>query len=108
MNLSVNFYTQWYWKVDLHNLMRFLQLRSDAHAQYEIRVYANAIIEILEHWVPLTAQAFREYQLNAVHLSATAVQVIRDRLAGRRVDFESSGLTRREWNYLVDTFQLST
>lgn len=108
MNLSVNFYTQWYWKVDLHNLLRFLQLRSDAHAQYEIRAYANAIIKILEHWVPLTAQAFREYQLNAVHLSASAVQVIRDRLAGRRVDLESSGLTRREWNYLADTFHLST
>ena len=52
MNLSLNFYTQWYWKIDLHNLMHFLSLRADAHAQYEIRVYAEAMLDMLQRWVP--------------------------------------------------------
>ena len=106
INLSVNFYTQWYWKIDLHNFMRFLQLRADSHAQYEIRAYAETLLDVLERWVPLTAEAFHEHQLGAVHLSATAVRVIRDRLQGKVIDPEECGLSRREWEELVDTFGL--
>lgn len=106
MNLSVNFYTQWYWKVDLHNFLRFLHLRSDSHAQYEIRVYAQTLITILERWVPHTAEAFREYQLEGAQLSATAVNVIRARLAGKDISADSSGLSKREWDELVNTFGL--
>ena len=53
MNLPANVYTQWYWKVDLHNLFHFLRLRADPHAQYEIRVYADAICEVVKDWVPM-------------------------------------------------------
>src|SRR5512134_1945578 len=70
MNLTLNVYTQWYWKTDLHNLFHFLSLRADAHAQYEIRVYADAMMETAEAWVPIAAGAFRDYRLGAVTLSA--------------------------------------
>lgn len=106
MNLSVNFYTQWYWKVDLHNFMRFLRLRADQHAQYEIRAYAEILVSILERWVPLTADAFREYQLGAAHLSATAIRVLNDTLAGKAVSAQNSGLSKREWDDLARIFRL--
>ena len=79
MNLSVNFYTQWYWKVDLHNFMKFLHLRSDSHAQYEIRAYAKVLVGILEKWVPFTAQAFHEHTIGGMNLSATAIDVLQQR-----------------------------
>ncbi|GBD57953.1 FAD-dependent thymidylate synthase [Gluconobacter wancherniae] len=97
MNLTLNTYTQWYWKVDLHNLMHFLALRADAHAQYEIRVYAEKMIEILKAWVPATAAAFEEYRLGAFTFSAGMLKVLRRRLAGEDVGQENSGLTKREW-----------
>lgn len=97
MNLTLNMYTQWYWKVDLHNLMHFLALRADAHAQYEIRVYAEKMLEILKAWVPLTASAFEEYRLGARSFSATMLKVLRRRLAGETVTQENSGLSKREW-----------
>lgn len=101
MNLTLNFYTQWYWKTNLHNFMNFIRLRADPHAQYEIRAYAELMLEILERWAPLTHAAFKEYRMGAAHLSATALHVIRRMLAGEQVDQESSGLTRREWNELM-------
>ena len=58
MTLPMNWYTQWYWKVDLHNLLHFTHLRADGHAQAEIRAYAEAIGEIIRDWVPLTHEAF--------------------------------------------------
>ena len=70
MNLTLNTYTQWYWKTDLHNLLHFLSLRADAHAQYEIRVYAEAMLRTVDAWVPRAAQAFRDYRLGAATLSA--------------------------------------
>ena len=70
MSLTLNFYTQWYWKIDLHNLMHFLSLRADAHAQYEIRVYADAMLEVMKRWVPLCHEAFLQHRLHAVTLSA--------------------------------------
>ena len=101
MNLSLNFYTQWYWKTNLHNLLNFLRLRADPHAQYEIRVYAEKLLAITQKWVPLTFEAFEEYRLGAVTLSASAWRVVQDRLAGKSVSFEESGLSQREWAELM-------
>ncbi|TAX86323.1 FAD-dependent thymidylate synthase (plasmid) [Rhizobium leguminosarum] len=107
MNLSLNFYTQWYWKIDLHNLMSFLRLRADPHAQYEIRVYAEIILDILKRWVPLTHEAFLEHRLGAVHLSAKAAQVIRQIVAGQNPTFETSGMSKREWDELAVIFGIA-
>jgi thymidylate synthase (FAD) len=103
MNLSLNFYTQWYWKIDLFNLMHFLSLRADRHAQYEIRVYAEAMIGTLERWVPMTADAFRQHSLGGAHLSAAALAAVRRMLAGESVTQETSGLAKREWGELMAT-----
>lgn len=100
IGLGVNFYTQWYWKIDLHNLLHFLKLRADPHAQHEIRQYANVLLGIVQAWVPIAYQAFLDYQLNSVSLSSQAFAVLRQRLAGVEVDFEGSGLARREWDEL--------
>lgn len=97
MNLTLNYYTQWYWKIDLHNLMHFLMLRADPHAQYEIRVYADAMIEILKAWVPFAYEAFDEHRLNGARFSHTGLSVIKRMLAGEQVTQETSGLTKREW-----------
>jgi thymidylate synthase (FAD) len=101
MNLSLNFYTQWYWKTDLHNLLGFLSLRADAHAQYEIRVYADAMIDTLERWVPLVAEAFRQYRIGGAQLSASALTVVKKMLAGESVDQAASGMSKREWSELM-------
>jgi thymidylate synthase (FAD) len=100
MVLPLNTYTQWYWKVDLHNLLHFLRLRHDAHAQYEIRTYAEELFKIVQRWVPLTARAFEEYRLAGAELSATALSVIRRALAGESVTRENSGLSAGEWREL--------
>jgi len=101
MNLSLNFYTQWYWKIDLHNLLHFLGLRTDPHAQYEIRAYAEVMLDFLKLWVPLTHAAFMEYRMNAASISASGLQVIRRMLAGDSVDQPGSGLGVREWRELM-------
>ncbi len=101
MNLSLNFYTQWYWKTDLHNLLHFLSLRADAHAQYEIRVYADAMIDTLERWVPLVAEAFRQYRIGGAQFSANALAVVKKMLAGESVDQAASGMSKREWSELM-------
>jgi thymidylate synthase (FAD) len=97
MNLTLNTYTQWYWKTDLHNLFHFLRLRADAHAQYEIRVYAEAMLETVKAWVPLCYAAFTDYRLGAVTFSAKMLEVLRRMLAGEAVEQADSGLSRREW-----------
>lgn len=97
MNLTLNTYTQWYWKTDLHNLFHFLSLRADAHAQYEIRAYAEAMLRTVEAWVPMAARAFRDYRLGAATLSAPMLAVLRRMLAGERVEQAESGLSKREW-----------
>jgi thymidylate synthase (FAD) len=97
MNLTLNTYTQWYWKIDLHNLLHFLSLRTDAHAQYEIRVYAEAMLQTVRAWVPATFAAFRDYRLDAVTFSAPMLAVLRRLLAGEAVAQPESGLGRREW-----------
>lgn len=96
MVLPTNFYTQWFWKIDLHNLLRFLLLRADPHAQYEIRVYAQKIIdEILPRWVPAVAAAFAEYQTGAMSLSAAATATVKKWLDGDR-DYLAEQLSERE------------
>jgi thymidylate synthase (FAD) len=102
MNLTLNTYTQWYWKTDLHNLLGFLSLRADAHAQYEIRVYADAMLDMVKAWVPAAHQAFLDYRMGAATLSAQMLQVVRRRLAGEPVTQEISGLSKREWQELAD------
>src|SRR4029077_5431770 len=101
VNLSLNFYTQWYWKTNLHNLMHFLSLRADPHAQYEIRAYAEAMLVTMQRWVPLAHAAFVEYRMNAASISATGRKVIQRMLAGEQVDQASSGLSPREWRELM-------
>jgi len=101
INLPLSAYTQWYWKVDLHNFMHFLALRADSHAQYEIRAYADAMIDILERWVPATFAAFRDYRLEAAELSGPALAVVRRLLAGEQPDPGESGLSPREWRELM-------
>jgi thymidylate synthase (FAD) len=101
MNLTLNFYTQWYWKVDLHNLLHFLSLRADPHAQYEIRVYADAMLETLKRWVPITYDAFCQYRMGGVHLSAKGLAVVKKLLAGEAVDQKDSGLSAREWREMM-------
>ena len=98
MNLTLNTYTQWYWKVDLHNLLHFLSLRADSHAQYEIRVYAETMLRTVDAWVPLAAAAFRDYRLGAVTFSAAMLTVLRRQLAGETVTEANSGLSKREWS----------
>ena len=100
INLTLNTYTQWYWKTNLHNLMNFIFLRADSHAQYEIRVYADIIYKIMESWVPITAEAFNSYRSGSVELSAEAINVIKLMLAGNKVDQKTSGLSLRELNEL--------
>jgi thymidylate synthase (FAD) len=97
MNLPMNTYTQWYWKTDLHNLLHFLRLRADAHAQYEIRVYAEAIAAMVADWVPLAYAAFADYRMGGVSLSAQAVDVLKRRLQGEVVTQETSGMSKGEW-----------
>ncbi len=101
MNLTLNTYTQWYWKIDLHNLLHFLSLRADPHAQYEIRVYADAMFETVRRWVPLTCDAFTNYRMGGVQLSAQGLDLVKKLIAGEAVDQEQSGLSKREWRELM-------
>jgi thymidylate synthase (FAD) len=107
MNLTLNTYTQWYWKIDLYNLLHFLSLRADAHSQYEIRVYAEAMLRTVEAWVPLAYRAFLDYRLGAATLSAQMLVVVRRMLAGEAVEQASSGLNRREWAELMAALERS-
>jgi len=101
MNLPVNFYTQWYWKCDLHNLLHFLMLRADPHAQYEIRAYAEVMLDTVRRWVPLTCQAFEDYSRGGLQLSAQGLAVVRRLLAGEQVSQADSGMSAREWRELM-------
>jgi len=103
MNLTLNTYTQWYWKVDLHNLLNFCALRADSHAQYEIRVYAEAMLQTVRAWVPAAYEAFLDYRLGAVTFSAQMLAVLRRMLAGEAVDQPVSGLSKREWAEMMQS-----
>ena len=106
MNLTLNTYTQWYWKTDLLNLMNFLRLRADSHAQYEIRVYADIMLDTLKKWVPITYDAFMDYRVGGTEVSAKGKLIIQKFIKGENVNVESSGLSKREWNELMMAFDL--
>jgi thymidylate synthase (FAD) len=97
MNLPANIYTQWYWKVDLHNLFHFLRLRADSHAQYEIRVYAEEICRVVADWVPAAYGAFEDYRMGGATLSGKAIDCVRRMLKGEVVTQETSGMSKGEW-----------
>ena len=101
MNLSLGFYTQWYWKTNLHNLMHFLSLRADAHAQYEIRVYADLMVDTLKRWTPICHDAFLEYRMGGASLSKSGLAAVKRMIAGEKVDQKASGLNPREWRELM-------
>lgn len=109
LNLPVGIYTEKVWKVDLHNLMHFLRLRLDEHAQYEVRVYAQILADFVRAWVPHTWEAFVDYELQAVRLSRMEVDALRSHVLGGfsldmqintlrayRVGLERNGCTKRE------------
>lgn len=102
MNLPINIYTQWYWKIDLHNLLHFLHLRADPHAQYEIRVFAQAMMDVVKRWVPIAYNAFLDHRVNSVAISGKGMEVLKKKLAGEEVTQESSGMSKREWTELME------
>jgi len=104
MNLTLNTYTQWYWKTDLLNLLNFLSLRADDHSQYEIRAYADVMIDSLKRWVPITYEAFMDYRIGGMELSSKGKSVISKMIKGEKCDFENSKLSKREWNELMESF----
>ncbi|MBA3814372.1 MAG: FAD-dependent thymidylate synthase [Alphaproteobacteria bacterium] len=105
-NLSLNFYTQMYWKIDLHNLMHFLTLRADPHAQYEIRAYADVMIKLLEQWVPITYEAFLQYRKEGARLSKNAMDTVKKLLKGQGATQEESGMSKREWQEFTEMLDL--
>ena len=107
MTLPLNTYTEWYWKIDLHNLLHFSALRADSHAQYEIRAYAEVLLDVLKRWVPLTYDAFIDYRHEGAELSAKALSVVRRLLKGEQVEQPDSGLSLREWRDLQALLDLS-
>jgi len=106
MNLTLNTYTQWYWKTDLLNLMNFLRLRADDHAQYEIRAYAEAMLDTLKKWVPITYGAFMDYRVGGTEVSAKGKEIIQKLIKSENISIEQSGLSKREWNELMTAFDL--
>ena len=106
MNLTLNTYTQWYWKTDLLNLMNFLRLRADSHAQYEIRAYADTMLDTLKKWVPTTYEAFMDYRVGGTEVSAKGKFIIQKLIKGENVNIDNSGLSKREWNELMEAFDL--
>ncbi len=101
INLTLNTYTQWYWKVDLHNFMHFLSLRADSHSQLEIRAYADILLELLKKWVPITYKAFCSYKLDSANLSKEALEIIKKLIKGKKVKRDSTTLSKREWDELI-------
>ena len=106
MNLTLGTYTQWYWKTDLLNLMNFLRLRADHHAQYEIRAYADSMLDTLKKWVPITYEAFLDYRVGGTEVSSKGKQVLKKLISGESIDLESSGLSKREWIELMEAFEI--
>jgi thymidylate synthase (FAD) len=104
MNLTLNTYTQWYWKTDLLNLMNFLRLRADSHAQYEIRVYADIMLDTVKKWVPITYEAFMDYRVGGTEVSSKSKEVLKKLIKGEKISIEQSGLSKREWNELMEAF----
>ncbi len=106
MNLTLNYYTEWYWKINLHNLMHFVALRADSHAQYEIRVYAQVMLDIIKAWVPYTYEALENHVINGVKISGHGIEVIKKMINGEKIDQESSNMSKREWAELSSVLGL--
>ena len=104
MTLPLNTYTQWYWKIDLHNLMHFLALRFDYHAQYEIRIYASIMMKILKKWVPLTYDAFIKNRIQALTLSSNGIEFIKSKLKNKT--FNKKKISKRELENLRKIFEI--
>ena len=104
MNLTLNTYTQWYWKTDLLNLLNFLSLRADSHAQYEIRAYADVMVDTLKKWAPITFDAFMDYRVGGMEISGNGKLIIQKMMKGENCDYENSNLSKREWNELMESF----
>lgn len=100
--LPLNMYTEWYWKIDLHNLLHFINLRIHPHAQYEIRVYAEKLAEIVKLWCPLAYNAFEEYVLHAHTFSRKQISVLKKLLSG--VEIQGEGLSKRELEEMRGVF----
>lgn len=101
INLPLSTYTEWYWKIDLHNLFHFLRLRMDSHAQYEFRVYGKAIADIVSEIVPLAYEAFRDYTLNSVTLTKAEFEALKIYLRNNNIDQDellALGLSKGELN----------
>ena len=94
MNLTLNTYTQWYWKTDLLNLLNFLSLRADSHAQYEIRAYADIMLDTVKKWVPIAYEAFMDYRVGGIEVSAKSKLVIQKLVKGEKCDYENSKLSK--------------
>ena len=93
IKFTLNTYTQWYWKVDLHNFMHFVSLRADSHSQFEIREYGKILLKILSKWTPLTYKAFLSYRLKSAELSMEAIEIIKKMIAGKKVTKSKSNLS---------------
>ena len=106
MNLTLNTYTQWYWKTDLLNLMNFLRLRADHHAQYEIRAYADVMLNTLKRWVPITYDAFMDYRVGGTEISSKGKEIIKKLIKGEKISIEETDLSKREWNELMLAFSI--
>ena len=100
--LPLNSYTQWYWKIDLHNFMHFLALRFDEHAQYEIRVYAEIMMNLMKKWVPLTYEAFLKNRLDSLVLSSEAIKFIKNKFHGK--SNKETKISKREIDELKKIF----
>lgn len=105
MNLTLNCYTEWYWKTNLHNLFHFLALRADSHAQYEIRVYADAMLDITRAWVPFACNAFEEYRMHGAHFSRSGISALKRMLSGEKLTEENCGMTKREWKEFMEILE---
>jgi thymidylate synthase (FAD) len=108
INLSLNFYTEWYWKIDLHNLLHFLNLRLHPHAQFEIREYARIIFEIVQKWCPITTRAFEDNVLNSKTFSSKAIEAISAMIKGAKGDADSFGLSKREYNEILEALKINS
>jgi thymidylate synthase (FAD) len=108
MNITLNYYTEWYWKINLHNLLHFVSLRADSHAQYEIRVYAEKILDVIKAWVPHTYEAMQDYMIGSTRLSAESLRIVKALIKGEKIERESTKLSKREWRELMEELEIET
>ncbi len=109
INLPVSNYTEWYWKIDLHNLFHFLRLRIDPHAQYEIRVYGEAMAELVKQVVPIAWEAFEDYILHSTKFSRNELTALASMLSTdlpNEADLEKFGLKGREAREFLEKVRL--